>query len=142
MTLPNGGGSQRYWRFRASPPHLGSKLRLEADLAIFGRPWKGQDGAKMGPKGAKRSQVEAKLAGSCGQEAPRNTQEGHFGVKLRASWPIWKAFWRHLEQKAGKQKAFKTLKFFIGFLIKQQQKNSKRKNRNKKRIKMTGQNLS
>ena len=60
--------------------HLGSKLRLEAALAILGRPWKGQDGAKMGPKGAKRSQVEAKLAGSCGQEAPRSTQERLFGV--------------------------------------------------------------
>ena len=30
--------------------HLGSKVRLEAAVAIFGRPWKGQDGTKMGPK--------------------------------------------------------------------------------------------
>ena len=51
--------------------HLGSKLRLEAALAIFGRPWKGQDGAKTGPKGTKMNQVGAKFAGSCGQEAPR-----------------------------------------------------------------------
>ena len=31
----------------------------------------------MGPKGDKMGQVGAKLAGSCGQEAPRSTQEGY-----------------------------------------------------------------
>ena len=91
--------------------HLGSKLRLEAALAIFGRPWKGQDGAKMGPKGAKRSQVEAKLAGSCGQEAPRSTQEGLLGAMLGASWPIWGAFLEHLAEKAVKQKTHQNCKF-------------------------------
>ena len=91
--------------------HLGSKLRLEAALAIFGRPWKSQDGAKMGPKGAKRSQVEAKLAGSCGQEAPRSTQERLLGAMLGASWPIWEPFLGHLAEKAAKQKTLKNLRF-------------------------------
>ena len=91
--------------------HLGSKLRLEAALAIFGRPWKSQDGAKMGPKGAKRSQVEAKLAGSCGQEAPRSTQERLLGAMLGASWPIWEPFLGHLAEKAAKQKTFKNHRF-------------------------------
>ena len=91
--------------------HLGSKLRLEAALAIFGRPWKSQDGAKMGPKGAKRSQVEAKLAGSCGQDAQRSTQEGLLGVMLGASWQIWGAFLGHLAEKAAKQKTIKNIGF-------------------------------
>ena len=97
--------------------HLGSKLRLEADLAIFGRPWKGQDGAKRGPKGAKRSQVGTKLAGSCGQEAPRSTQEGLLGAMLGAPWPIWGAFWGHLAEKAAKQKTKKTEGFLRFWLL-------------------------
>ena len=72
-------------------------------------------GAKMRPRGAKISQFDAKLEESCGQEAPRSTQEGHLGVMLKASWPIWKVFWRHLEQKVGKQKTFKNSMFFKGF---------------------------
>ena len=91
--------------------HLGSKLRLEADLAIFGRPWKGQDGAKMGPMGAKMGQVGAKMVGCCGQEAPRSTQEGLLGAMLGAPWPIWGAFWGHLAEKAAKQKTSKNLRF-------------------------------
>ena len=59
---------------------------------------------KMGPKGAKRSQVEAKLAGSCGQEVPRTIQERLLGAMLGASWPIWEPFLEHLAEKAAKQK--------------------------------------
>ena len=91
--------------------HLGSKLRLQAALAIFGRAWMGQDGAKMSPKGAKRSQVGAKLAGSCGQDAPRSTQERLLGAMLGASWPIWGAFLEYLAEKAAKQKTLKNQKF-------------------------------
>ena len=91
--------------------HLGSKLRLEAALAIFSRPWKSQDGAKMGPKEVKRSQVEAKLAGSCGQDAPRSTQERLLGAMLGASWPIWGAILGHLVEKAAKQKTLKNFGF-------------------------------
>ena len=69
----------------------------------------------MSPRGAKISQLDAKLEESCGQEAPRSTQEAHLGVMLRASWPIWSAFWKHLEQKAGKQKPSKTICFFMVF---------------------------
>ena len=43
-------------------------------------------GAKMNPRGAKIRQLNAKLEESCGQEAPKNTQEAHLGVMLRASW--------------------------------------------------------
>ena len=70
-------------------------------------------GAKMNPKGAKIRQLDAMLEESCGQEAPRSIQEAHFGVMLKASWSIWSAFWRHLEQKTGKQKPFKNRKFFL-----------------------------
>ena len=91
--------------------HLGSKLRLEAELAIFGRPWKGQDGAKMSPMGAKMGQVGAKLAASCGQEAPRSTQERLLGAMLGASWPIWEPFLGHLAEKAAKQKTLKNFRF-------------------------------
>ena len=91
--------------------HLGSKLRLEAELAIFGRPWKGQDGAKMGPMGARIGQVGAKMAGSCGQEAPRSTLEGLLGAMLGASWPILGAFLGHLAEKASEQKTSKNLRF-------------------------------
>ena len=80
--------------------HFGSKLCWEAALAIFGRPWKGQDGAKMDPKGAKM-----------GQEAPRSTQEGLLGAMLGASWPIWEAFWGHLGEKTAKQRTFKNYMF-------------------------------
>ena len=69
-------------------------------------------GAKMSPRGAKIRQLDAMLEESCGQEAPRSTQEAHFGVMLKASWPIWKAFWGHLEQKDGKQKPSKIILFF------------------------------
>ena len=41
--------------------HLGSKLVLEGVLANLGRPREGQDGAKMGPRGAKMDQVGAKI---------------------------------------------------------------------------------
>ena len=60
------------------------KLVLEAVLANFGRRWKGQDGAKMGPESAKMGHVGAKLAGLCGQEAPRSAQEEPFGAVLGA----------------------------------------------------------
>ena len=72
-------------------------------------------GAKMSPRGAKIRQLDAKLKESCGQEAPRSSQGAHFGVMLTASWSIWKAFVGHLEQKAGKQKPFKKLKFLQVF---------------------------
>ena len=65
----------------------------------------------MGPEGAKRSQVEAKLARSCGQEAPRSTQERPIGAMLGASWPIWGAILGHLVEKAAKQKTLKNLRF-------------------------------
>ena len=64
--------------------HLGSKLVLEAVLANLGQRWKGQDGAKMDPESAKMGHVGAKLAGLCGQEAPRSTQEGQVGAMLAA----------------------------------------------------------
>ena len=65
----------------------------------------------MGPMGAKMGQVGAKMAGSCGQEAPRSTQEGLLGAMLGASWPIWGAFLGHLAEKASKQKTFKNPRF-------------------------------
>ena len=68
--------------------HLASKLLLEAVLANLGRHRKGHDGAKMDPKGAKMGQVGAMLAGSCGQEAPRSTQEGLVGAMLGVLWPM------------------------------------------------------
>ena len=97
--------------------HLGSKLRLEAALAIFGRPWKSQDGAKMGPKGAKRSQVEAKLAGSCGQEAPRSTQEGLFGAMLGAPWQFGEHFGDILPKRPQSKKPAKNLGFLRFWLL-------------------------
>ena len=62
--------------------HLGSKLVLEAVLANLGRHQKGQVGAKVDRKCCKIPQVGAKLAGLCGQEAPRSSQESQVGCKL------------------------------------------------------------
>jgi len=56
-------------------------------------------GAKMSPRGDKIRQLDAMLEESCGQEAPRSTQEAHLGVMLRASWSIWKAFRDILSKK-------------------------------------------
>ena len=44
--------------------------------------------ARIGQDGTKMSQVGAMLAGVCGQEAPRSTQEGAIGAMLGASWPM------------------------------------------------------
>ena len=40
---------------------LGGSVGLESVLANFGRPLEGQDGAKMGVRGAKVDQVGAKM---------------------------------------------------------------------------------
>jgi len=94
--------------------HLGSKLVLEAVSANFGRRWKGQDGVRMGPESAKMRHVGAKLAGLCGQEAPRNIQKGLVGAMLGALRRIWGAFGNIL-MKIFKQKTVKNLRFFIVF---------------------------
>ena len=67
-------------------------------------------GAKMSPRGAKIRQLDAMLEESCGQEAPRSTQERLLGAMLGASWPIWGAFLGHLAEKAAKQKTLKNLR--------------------------------
>jgi len=67
-------------------------------LAILGRPWKGQDGAKMDTDAAKLA-------------ARWRTQEGLLGAMLGASWQIWGAFLGHLAENAAKQKTFKNFRF-------------------------------
>ena len=67
---------------------LRSKLLSETILANFGRPWKAEDGAKMGPGSAKMGQMAAPMAASCDQKAPRSTQERQVGALLGASVPI------------------------------------------------------
>ena len=95
--------------------HFRSKLFLEAILAHFGRPWKAENGAKMGPRSAKMGQVAAKMAASCDQKAPRSTQERLVGALLRASSPILELFGGHLCEKTGKRKTFKNRRFLKVF---------------------------
>ena len=84
----SGGVVGGVWAFLAAVlDHLGSKFVLEGTLANFGQGWKGQDGGKMNPESSKMGHVGAKLTGFCGQEAPRNSEEGL--VVLEAFWPIW-----------------------------------------------------